>query len=32
LDVNPLTAADLRQEKDWLRGRNFDLRVFDTEA
>jgi exopolyphosphatase/guanosine-5'-triphosphate,3'-diphosphate pyrophosphatase len=27
LDVNPLTAADLEQERDWLRPRGFDLRV-----
>ena len=27
LDVNPLTAADLEQERDWLRARGFELRV-----
>jgi exopolyphosphatase/guanosine-5'-triphosphate,3'-diphosphate pyrophosphatase len=27
LDVNPLTAADLVQERDWLRARGFELRV-----
>jgi exopolyphosphatase/guanosine-5'-triphosphate,3'-diphosphate pyrophosphatase len=27
LDVNPLTAADLEQERDWLSARGFELRV-----
>jgi exopolyphosphatase/guanosine-5'-triphosphate,3'-diphosphate pyrophosphatase len=27
LDLNPLTAADLEQERDWLRARGFELRV-----
>jgi exopolyphosphatase/guanosine-5'-triphosphate,3'-diphosphate pyrophosphatase len=27
LDDNPLTAADLEQEKEWLRARGFDLRL-----
>ncbi len=27
LDVNPLTAADLERERDWLRARGFELRV-----
>jgi exopolyphosphatase/guanosine-5'-triphosphate,3'-diphosphate pyrophosphatase len=27
LDANPLTAADLDQERDWLRGRGFELRI-----
>jgi exopolyphosphatase / guanosine-5'-triphosphate,3'-diphosphate pyrophosphatase len=27
LDVNPLTAADLEQERDWLRARGFELRI-----
>jgi exopolyphosphatase/guanosine-5'-triphosphate,3'-diphosphate pyrophosphatase len=27
LDNNPLTAADLEQEQDWLRARGFELRV-----
>ncbi len=27
LDTNPLTAADLDQERGWLRARGFDLRV-----
>jgi exopolyphosphatase/guanosine-5'-triphosphate,3'-diphosphate pyrophosphatase len=27
LDVNPLTAADLEQERDWLLARGFELRV-----
>jgi len=27
LDVNPLTAADLEQERDWLRARGLELRV-----
>jgi exopolyphosphatase/guanosine-5'-triphosphate,3'-diphosphate pyrophosphatase len=27
LDVNPLTAADLEQERDWLRVRGFELGV-----
>jgi exopolyphosphatase/guanosine-5'-triphosphate,3'-diphosphate pyrophosphatase len=27
LDVNPLTAADLEQERDWLGVRGFELRV-----
>jgi exopolyphosphatase / guanosine-5'-triphosphate,3'-diphosphate pyrophosphatase len=29
LDLNPLTAADLKQERDWLRARGFDLSVAD---
>jgi exopolyphosphatase / guanosine-5'-triphosphate,3'-diphosphate pyrophosphatase len=27
LDGNPLTAADLEQERDWLRSRGFELRL-----
>jgi exopolyphosphatase/guanosine-5'-triphosphate,3'-diphosphate pyrophosphatase len=27
LDMNPLTAADLEQERGWLRARGFELRV-----
>jgi exopolyphosphatase/guanosine-5'-triphosphate,3'-diphosphate pyrophosphatase len=26
LDDNPLTAADLEQERQWLRARGFELR------
>jgi exopolyphosphatase/guanosine-5'-triphosphate,3'-diphosphate pyrophosphatase len=32
LDMNPLTAADLEQERDWLRARGFDLRVAGESA
>jgi exopolyphosphatase / guanosine-5'-triphosphate,3'-diphosphate pyrophosphatase len=32
LDVNPLTAADLEQERDWLRARGFELRVAGATA
>jgi exopolyphosphatase/guanosine-5'-triphosphate,3'-diphosphate pyrophosphatase len=27
LDDNPLTAADLEQETDWLQARGFELKV-----
>jgi exopolyphosphatase/guanosine-5'-triphosphate,3'-diphosphate pyrophosphatase len=29
LDNNPLTAADLEQERQWLQARGFELRVID---
>jgi exopolyphosphatase/guanosine-5'-triphosphate,3'-diphosphate pyrophosphatase len=32
LDTNPLTAADLEQERDWLRARGFELRVANTAS
>ena len=32
LDLNPLTAADLEQECDWLRARGFELRVANAAA
>jgi exopolyphosphatase / guanosine-5'-triphosphate,3'-diphosphate pyrophosphatase len=32
LDVNPLTAADLEQERDWLRARAFELLVANATA
>ena len=32
LEVNPLTAADLEQERDWLGVRGFELRVANAAA